>query len=344
MAYRNPANLLCLMLIALGTATFASAQESQTAKPLTVNQQSDTVKNEAAVAEIKVFQLQFLNPVDAVQILTLILGVPTANDSPNSNVIKPRFAVDERTKAVIAIGKKETLLAVEALLLLLDAKPKPAAASTVWHFFYLKNASPQSVQAAIEDFAPEFKVRIDNRTRSVMVDAPAAARGEPADGLSRVEELIKMLDVPMVTAADLPIRVVWLVESSLIKDGADPVPPDLSGSIDALRKKVGLGELRTAAQTIVRCVADDVSKFETSGTTNLKIPMSFEFQGQVKHNGSGRYRLQIRGSTKNTGKETETCQLSTTCASIGIGQPVILGTTAIDSQASVFVVQILEND
>jgi hypothetical protein len=283
--------------------------------------------------ELKIFHLENIKPDDAVTVLNKLF-VQTA---PGSKT--PRFATDLPMKALIAKGDKETLLSIEALLLLLDekkreAQPNLAPKSLV---IRLKHATPNVVSSALMNAFINTSVQQDNHAHAIYVTTTG-------EHLASLLDLVKKMDAPITTEIeDISIRIVWLVESSLTKEKGEPVPEDLAAPLAALRKKLGLGELRPAAETLVRCSPDGSTIFHASGTSNLDRPYAFEFSGNIRQTDTGKYSLQIQGSTKRSGEEGPSSQLNTSCASVGIGQPIILGTTSIDSRASVFVIQILEN-
>lgn len=94
-------------------------------------------KPSSAVAEVKVFQLKNTDAIDAVTLLDELfaaddqqtggnqnqstLGVNLMGSNDISNLVPLRFSVDARSNSVVAYGGAKALLAVEAVLLRLDA-------------------------------------------------------------------------------------------------------------------------------------------------------------------------------------------------------------------------------
>lgn len=285
--------------------------------------------------EVKIFQLQYLNPDDAVAVLTRLFGPGSKETAPGKT---PKFAPEPRTRSLVAKGEGDALRVIEALLLRLDEKGNRSNLVKA-QIFSLQHAAPDTVALALERSGLCTSVHPDSRTRSVLVNMP-----QDTTDRDQVSALIRSLDRPMVSEVkDISIRIVWLVDSSLTKEKAEAVPADLNPLIEALRKKVGLGELRTAAQLIVRTAPGEAHSSLGSGTARLDVPFSFSFQGQIKQTADDRYGVQLQGTIRKSGEETIYGELNTNCASVRIGQPVIIGTTSIDSRPSVFVIQLLDD-
>jgi type II secretory pathway component GspD/PulD (secretin) len=285
--------------------------------------------------EIKVFHLEHVAPEETLMVLQNVFAEGPSPSSPG----RPSFAADHRSNSLIVRCDNDTLASIEALLKGLDVKANSTPAAMTFMAFKLKHASSNAVQSTISQSLPDFIVQADMRTNTVFVNGPR-------HGVASIEELVKLLDAPVPSDAssgdDVSIRLVWLVEKSLTNRDASLVPPDLVPVIEAFQKKVGFGELRTASQIIVQCTSDERNTFEASGTAQLDERFTIEFQGSLTRKESGRCALHVRASAQREGSGVASAQLRTNCASIALGQPVILGTTTIDSKASVFVVQILE--
>jgi hypothetical protein len=189
--------------------------------------------------------------------------------------------------------------------------------------------------AAMKKLSPNLRISEDQRTNALFFQSEG--------DFQKVEDLLHRIDAPgSATSNDVLVRLVWLIETPGPKDKSTAIPADLAPSIDALRKKIGLGELVTAAQTIVRCSPDGAQEFEASGTSKVEIPFSYSFGGRIKQALGDRYQLEIHGTMRDIDNGTPVSNIQTRCSSIQMSQPVILGTTAINSRASVLVIQLLE--
>ena len=294
--------------------------------------------------EVKIFHLETITPADAVKALTQIMTDLDPDTEPSV-----RFAVQPTTKSLIAKGTAEDLKIVQTFLMSVDPHPAqdPPNKKFVQKLFpiTLKHADPNALLSAINNVGLPFQTYSDYRTNKLLVYGPEIEFG-------RVTELIEVLDVPMMGVQDkdvrnnVMIRFVWLAETALSEEHARKVPADLTGPIDALRQKIGLGELRTASQILVQASTSSAStdSFKASGTAELKHAYSIQFSGTIgAGSGPDQYQLQVHISTQDLADGgAGPTELTTQCAGIRPGQPVILGTTPINSHSSVFVVQILE--
>jgi len=278
--------------------------------------------------EIKVFPLGNLEPEEASGILMRLFG----HDSGISPI---RFAVDKRSNSLIVKGSKTTLDNVSQVLKTIDVKAEKKS----WISFYsLKHASAVDIQGLIAQSVPSSIVQAESRTNSVLVEVSSQVDE------SKASDLIKLLDLPTsVEPKDVSIRIVWLVDKSLTKDGAEAVPADLERPIEALRKKLSLGELRLASQAMVRCSPKRNSQFTAAGSAALNRRYTIDFQGEVTQKGDNAYQLNVSGSTSDPETGNVACRLQTSCANAALGKPIIIGTTSVESKPSVFVVQIIED-
>lgn len=316
MNYRQIFTLLMLAGCAAAVVAPAFAQQAPGVTPKT--------------AELKIFKLVHMRPADASAMLSeLYRDVVQKPGNPL------RFAIDQRTNSLIATGDRELLRVVEALLLRLDTpqKSEPTAKmKTV--VFQLKNISASDAIAAAAALGLE-----DTRMQADAVSNSLVVYG-PAEAISQVKELIQELDNSRSSDRfeDFVFRVVWLVDSSLMPDDAAPIPEDLRSPIAKLSKKVGMGELRTAAQMVINVGQTEMGTFGATGSARLERPCIFEFEGTLEAR-TGRLKVQI--SAQETGAEAPLCTLRTIIKTPP-GHPIILGMTPIDSKASVFVVEMME--
>jgi hypothetical protein len=281
-------------------------------------------KSSAAVAKapnraLKIFPVQ---NAQAEIILGIVREVVGAKGTDSAE--RARFAVDTARNAIVVSGDRDTLRTVEALILALDQQRGPAV------------SEPQTMELGLK----AVKSFPDSRTKSLIVSGQKEA-------VERIVKLIHILDAPPAPTprpADVAIRVVWLVDKSLAIDDTAPVPGDLASAFATLRKKMALGELRTATQMIVNVNPADSSRFDVSGTAHLKQSFNLRLSGSMTQNVTDENRLRLQFSaTSETRKDSQhpICNLDTTCSALVPGNPVIVGMTTVDSQPSVFVIELL---
>jgi hypothetical protein len=274
--------------------------------------------------EIKIFNLQNIRANEAINVLSMAF-----KDTP------VRFAVDERANSIIAVGAKETLSLVEPVLMRLDDKETIKASERKVVILQLKNAPASVILDALQN--AEFdgvSVRAVEHQNSLLVVGTD-------ESIERIKRLVKELDVSGVTPEmeDAQLRVVWLVDRSLAKDDAQQVPADLLRPIEKLAQKLGLGELRTAAQFVVNVGHMDRDRFSATGTAMLYEEYNLNFAGAI----NVRSQLLEVEIAARAGKADPICTLNTTVKATP-GHPVILGMSTVASKASIFVVEILAGD
>lgn len=290
-------------------------------------------KNDAAVerpkTEIKIFHLQHLKANEAVGLISELFPGESS-----------RFAADTRTNNLIATGDNETLTRVEAILLRLDEEPEPKKKQSAVRAIKLKRVHPKVAQAMLSQMGIELRAYADERTNTLFVDADAKS-------IEQVLQLVEILDAPdpgaeaaPPPATDFSIRIVWLLEGH--QEGTSPIPEDLRESADALRKTMGLDELRTAAQMVVRADSVEGGQFDSTGTLKLDKEklVSLHCRGSIFQ--AGRKESTVRMDIFASDGKSQICKLETTCRALTQGKPIILGSTPIESQASVFVIQLLK--
>lgn len=331
--------LVCLVLLAMasvGTGTPVFAQFG------------GIVKKERTV---KIFTLVHVSADDARKVVSDLFPPQGDDGNASDSGIALRFATDKSTNSLIAAGDAESLGIVEAILLKLDAKPQSGSGTAQPKksiVIKLNHTNPTFVQVAMKELQVKGLSSLpDGRTNSLLLTGPEEA-------IVSARNLIEQLDRPTQgtppRTTDVSIRIVWLIEKSLAPETAPAVPPDLVSTIDALRKKVGIGELKAAAQSIIQVSSTEPNApetFSSSGTAELEHPelqplFQYSFTGTVAPVGPDQYSLQIELSVKEKNTNSSVCQLSTHCAKAFLGKPIILGANSINSKSSLFVIQILD--
>jgi hypothetical protein len=97
----------------------------------------------------------------------------------------------------------------------------------------------------------------------------------------------------------MQVRVVWLVDASLGGEATQAVPDDLQAAIANLSKKMGMGELRMAAQFVINAGAANPGVFQATGTALLDEPCDLEFEGALSGQPS---RLEVSVSSRRNDK------------------------------------------
>lgn len=312
---------------------------------LAVGQDGSQVTRHSSAAAAKpvtaqVLQIFTLKHASAEQVLPiaqgLLIKVSDRSGQPT------RFAVDARKNSLIVYGDQEMLAGVKALLLDLD-KPDshPERPEPQLTIIKLYHANPHEVLRAMEELSLKGVVAkyADDRTKTLFV------RGGD-EALAQLKIVVDQLDVASPAPkprANVSLRIVWLVDKSLAGGDAAPVPNDLNGPIEKLRKQVDIGELRMATQMLVTINPGEETQFHSAATAKLKQLVDLSFTGVVTQNKQGENQLHVQLNANEKIRPHQICSLSTTCSGVFQGQPVIVGMTTVDSQPSVFVIEVLPN-
>jgi hypothetical protein len=286
----------------------------------------------AGAAPDHVLQIFSMQNIRAGAALAIVRDVFVAKGTDRHE--QPRFAVDEQQNRLIASGDRQTLLQVGALVQRLDEKEiaVPQKVSTVFELRYI---DPQEAEAGLRQFGFEgVRTMANARTKSLIVNGPREA-------IERVHKLISSLDAPPPAprADNVAVRIVWLVDKSLATENTPPVPADLDASIAALRKKMEIGEMRTAAQMMVNVNPLESAPFKISGTADLVRKADLQLTGVIAGAESNRMNLQFSATEEQGGKPV--CRLNSTTGSLVSGHPIIVGMTTMDSHPSLVVIELL---
>jgi hypothetical protein len=303
------------------------------------NPQSGEKSSAAAVKApdraLKIFPVQNARAETILGIVREVVGAKGADSAERA-----RFAVDEARNALVVSADLATLRTVGALVVALDQQRGPAESEPQTKVFELRYINPGEVQVALMQLGLKgVNSFVESRTKSLIVNGRK-------DAVQRVNTLVHFLDAPPSAprAADVSIRIVWLVDKSLAEENTAPVPSDLAPAFATLRKKMEIGELRTATQMIVNVNPVDSSQFDVSGTASLKQHYSLRLSGSMTQNGADENRLRLQFSaTSETRKDSHypICSLDTTCSALVPGHPVIVGMTTVNSLPSMFVIELL---
>ncbi len=264
--------------------------------------------------------------------------------------ILARITIDERTNALIVAGSKETLASVRQIVAQLDVAledPKGSDEELV-RVYQLAHAlaNPQLASTLDSLFDTTRSIRRGARMLSVKPVRIAydghtnqiIARGTTS-AIAALSELIDAIDRAPAKArgpAELRVRLVWLV-GGLAGEHARKVPPDMGQVVKELGK-IGISDLRLAAQTIVRVTGNDVFKTRFVVSVDQLWRMSFSGRAVSGPGGTRTIRVEIDGEDEaNIGD----IRLETTITTVS-GHFVVLGVTPIQNLESVFVIQVTD--
>lgn len=303
--------------------------------------------------ELKVFNLQNSDAASTQKVATTLIG-------PGVQIV-----ADERTNTLIAQGKKDELMELEALLLKLDESNGRSQRLHVVEY-ELKHISAQEAADNLTTLGAEAKVAVDKTGNRLLV-ACDAARHEV------VKNILQMLDVAEKTEVLRPmqLRLVWLVEEKLAGENAAAPAANLEKPLKVLEERLGLTNLKTAAQFVVSLEPDADAQsggrhFTARGTAEFKDEMftNLEFQGFLKGESAGRPVIEVyiratatqtvvkssrippNGLAPGPSSSRSTNELAgvETKVAAPLGHSVVLGVTSIRSAASVFILQVLPAD
>ncbi len=273
---------------------------------------------------LKIYKLQH---AQAHQIAEVLLEV--YRDLIQGKLLK--ISADQRVNSLIISGDPETLPAVEALIKELDGAQRKDQEKTVT-YVELKALRPEIAVNLHPSPSLDLTVQILGRDMVVV-------RG-PKDRVAQYTRELKDLDrAHSKPSYDVTIRVVWLVSADLLAGDHVAIPADLKEAVNKLSDKLDLGQLQSAGQFMITHRNSKGSRFEGSGTAKFEGGCEIKIGGNVQLVEKQLAKLFIEASAKS-GKRT-ICEMSSTI-SAPVGHPVILGMTPIDSQPSLFVVQVME--
>jgi Bacterial type II/III secretion system short domain len=281
---------------------------------------------------LKIFSMKNIRAVDAVAIVREVF-VPKGSDQHEH----ARLAVDEQQNRLIASGDRRTLLNIGALIQKLDEQEIVASAK-ISRVFELRYIDPQEAETGIRQLGIDgVRMMANVRTKALIVNGPR-------ETVERVHKLLSSLDTPPAVqrAENVAVRVVWLVDKSLATENTPPVSGDLDPAIVALRKKIQIGELRTAAQMMVNLdpLPVGAARFDVAGTASLTRRVQLQLSGSITGTESS-YRLNLRFSATEEKGGKPVCSLDTATGILVPGNPIIIGMTTMDSHPSLVVIELL---
>ncbi len=264
--------------------------------------------------------------------------------------IPARITIDERTNSLIVGGSQEALTAVRQIVAQLDVAiedPKGSDEELV-RVYPLAHAlaNPQLASTLDSLFDKTRSVRRGGHMLSVKPVRIAydghtnqiIARGTTS-AIAALNELIAAIDRAPAEArgpAELRVRLVWLV-GGLAGEHGSKIPPDMGQVVNELGK-IGIGDLRLAAQTIVRVSGNDV--FKTRFVVNVDQLWQMSFSGRAVSGPGGTRTIRVEIDGEDEGNIGD-IRLETTITTVS-GHFVVLGVTPIQDLESVFVIQVID--
>lgn len=288
--------------------------------------------------EVKIFTLQNADAAEAMQALKDLVG----------NEVQ--LTTDPHTNSVISSGRKDALAIVEAILLRLDEADNPR--SNVLKVYPIKHVSMDKATETLVQFVQPRNFSMDETGSRLIV------RGDE-ETHALVTKLLETIDVPDPKPAPkrLQVRIIWLVDEKLAGKDASPPSKDLEKVVRVLDEKLGIANLKMAAQVLVNVdTAAEGRPFTARGTTKFAEigDADLNIEGVVKEGRTSTMEISIQAEQQTSpnpagafrgrsGGDKQLASLNTSVAA-PIGHSIVLGMTPIQSANSVFVLQVLADD
>ncbi len=298
-------------------------------------------------------------PIDEIKVFTLKNAAATECVHAINSLQRPgvQISADARTNTVIATGPKQELEIVEALVMKLDESQNKTSLDV--RVYPLQNASAEKAVDILNQLGMNALISMDAEKGRLLV------RGNEESHLA-VKEFLQTIDVAEANPVLQPmqLRIVWLVEEKLAgKDAREPAK-NLEKVIQVLNDKLGVTNLKMAAQLLVTIdpsQEEPNQTFTAYGTTALQEGFSarLEAVGQIvgQIDGKPTIQLSIQASQpdaerdpggfqgafqgRSSASSSRTLASLTTKVAAPIGHSIVLGMTPIQSADSVFVLQVL---
>ncbi len=288
---------------------------------------TDAAPAAAEKPEFRVIPLKHVDAMEASTVLRELLG----------RKAEVSIAVDARTNSIVASGSAAALAVIENLLKKLDVEgagrdtgKQELKVFSLKHAVTGELAEPLQLVYGVRGLVASFAL---DRARNLVI-----ATGDRAT-LDAVEAMLKRLDEPRPErpAAEMQVRVVWLVSGLAREDAAKP-PDDLKEVVTELAK-LGIDKPKLVAQALVNASRDGA--FQLEGQAKLEAACQLTITGQVQDK-TDKAGLEISINAfqgGGRGAPERMCGLRTQITA-PFGHAVVLGVTPTDAMTSVFVVQV----
>lgn len=285
--------------------------------------------------EVKVFALKNIRAADAEHSVITFAG-PSV-----------RIASDTVTNSLIISGQKEDVVAIQALLQKLDESSAGENRFQV-AAFELEHVNPQKAVGILNELRTSASIAVDESKGRLLVS------GEPT-AVKNLQSVLEMVDTPDQRTLKQPVqlRLVWLMEDKQQESEPEKFDADLAKVVRLTETRLGLSRLKKVMQLLVNVEPDsarDSSEFSVSGETELDVPLTLDFRGQLTGSSQDRPTIGLQIAVGQSGFMSNGVTIDKTVASIDtkvtapVGHSVVLGVTSINSTSSVFVLQILPAD
>jgi hypothetical protein len=260
--------------------------------------------------------------------------------APKPGQVPVRIVADARTNTVVVSASATVIAEIRSVIQKVDAPGPEQDAQAQLRIFALRALEPdktlEETLAMALRRSPTNNFTLDKVRRLVIVTGDREMMKVAEALIARLEDSA----VRPAPAEDVQVRVVWLASGPVQGAGA-PLPDDLKEVAPALAK-VGLGEPRLVAQTLVS--ARPNASFQTMGMTKLDAPHQFFVSGHLSDRKEGPgLSLTIRVMRLRDKAPDDICNLQAE-VSAPPGHFVVLGVTPTDTVTSAFVVQLLRSE
>lgn len=305
------------------------------------------------VKEVHVFALQFVDATSTAAVVSKFVDGSA------------KIAADDRTNSLIISGDAKTIEQIASLIKLLDhGKSAPLPNLTKTYAVKHTAADQDLKELILMVISAEATVAVD-QTRNIIL-----LRGNEKSHAA-VEKLLERIDqAPPAkkSKSSRRVHITWLASSGersgdgkTSKPGNATLPATLNPVIAEL-EKIGVTNLKVAAQTMVRCTTDE--KFEILCKADLGTPCDLVIGGLLGSGEDGQPRLMLvlngrqqrptavqnadgglsggRGSRQAMHMTEDIVRIETTITAPA-GHPVVLGVSPIGKITSVFVVTVFED-
>jgi hypothetical protein len=345
------------LALLIGYGQFASPAEGQEAPKQTPPTKSKTAKeksqrtspNEDADQSKpnegpEVIRLKFAEADETVRVLKVALGFKTPEGEDTGEMNFP-IAVDERTNSIIVNARTPgELFKIRNLITKLDVAPESKEADarnlsviplgSVQPDHSLENA----LQMVLAGKVPKANFTIDRQRKALIIWADDKTKQMAVELLARLEQTGRDERKTSEAAADLRVRVIWIVDGRGQQRDGPPLPDDLKEVAPGLAK-LGLDHPRVAAQTLVHAIPG--TEFQARGVARLDAPCQFTISGRVLSGAEPpKLSIDIRANHQRPNGPQDLCSLRTEITA-PLGHLVVLGLTPTDETTSAFVVQVL---
>jgi hypothetical protein len=163
-------------------------------------------------------------------------------------------------------------------------------------------------------------------------------------------KILKTINIPQTGPILQPmqLRIVWLVDEKLAgKDARDPAK-NLEKVLKVLDEKLGVTNLKMAAQMLVTIDPARQGTFTANGTPQLQDGSNIELSAEahiVSQVGPDpTIELSLRATQSGSRSGGQTLASLNTQVVAPAGHSIVVGMTPIQSADSVFILQVLSND